>query len=197
LFPVFFLVALVAIIYTIQADHVGSIEFPWGQVFMIRDFPILGAIIAIVAGSFFLLRTLFAVQWAASRIPLPKFKVTFRNALTKIKYRVNEKVELAIAVENSGEDVAEDLEIWVCFPPEFNVRQGKGYHVELHDFPDADYPNYKAVIFTCERIHTNVRVDLVINVEMPKIADSYEIPVGISERKIGESEHELTVETHK
>ena len=194
---VFFLVALVAIIYTIQADPVGSIEFPWGQVFMIRDFPILGAIIAIVVGSFFLLRTLFAVQWAASRIPLPKFKVTFRNALTKIKYRVNEKVEMAIAVENSGEDVAEDLEIWVCFPPEFNVRQGKGYHVELQDFPDADYPNYKAVIFTCERIHTNVRVDFAINVKMPKIADSYEIPVDISERKIGESEHELTVETHK
>jgi hypothetical protein len=195
---VFFLVALVAIFYTIYADPVGTIEFPWGQVLLIRDFPILGAIIAIVVGNFFLLKTLFAVQWAASRIPLPQFKVTFQDESTKKEYRVGEKVKTYIAVENKGEDLAEDLQIWVCFPPEFRVQGGKGYQIVLQDQPTADHLNYTAACFHIDLIHINTLGVLApITIEMPNRPDLYEIPVQICERKIGESKHELTVEIHR
>ena len=194
-----FLAALIGIVYNIYVDPIGTITIPtWGgeSVILVRDLLTGIAILCIVAGIFFLAKTLFAIEWAASRIPLPEFKVTFTNDLTTNRYRIEEEVAIGICVENIGEDVAENLEIYTFFHSKFYIRPGKGYRV-VPQGATNEFPGYNAAIQEVNLLHmgTNLELDH-INVKMPKDTGSYEIPVGISERKIGHSVYKLNLEIY-
>lgn len=77
------------------------------------------SVLFIGGGFFYLLLTLKTVEWAASRIPLPKFEVLFESGLTKEVFHRKERKEVNFWVNNIGELLAEDLKIYVFFSPEF------------------------------------------------------------------------------
>lgn len=158
------------------------------------EYFIVSAAVFIFIGFYRLARTLTAIEWVAERIPLPKFKVSFRYGATTVKFKTKKKVEVNICVHNIGDDMAEKIEVFVMFPPDFDVQETPKYNVSVQE-PDSDHPNYIAAIFEVETIH----VDTVhhfppVLLKMPKKAGSYAIPIYVSERKVGESKHQLAIE---
>jgi len=190
-----FVTALIIISYNIYADPIGALKSPFGSTLIgINDLLTFFSVIAIAAGVFFLVKTLFAIEWAASRIPLPEFKVTFENGLTRNRYRVEEVSAIKIDVENIGEEIAEDVKILVLFPPNFNVA---GF-VAVQP-ASSKYPDYKAAVLEIPSIHIGIDILFqdAISLTMPKELGLYEIPVEIYERKIvGPLTHKLNLEIY-
>jgi hypothetical protein len=135
-----------------------------------------------------------AVDSAAREIPLPKITVVFDNLLKTQKFKSKDEKILSLNVRNDGEDIAEDVEILVFFPPEFVIKTGiMGYMVYEQPI-GSSHPHYKAVIMNVERIHIDTTLVNNIAVTIPEKKDTYTIPVSIKERKIGSQEDELTIE---
>jgi hypothetical protein len=153
------------------------------------------AVVSIAGGSVFLLRTLYAVDWVASRIPLPRFEVSFKSRLKYEKCNSKEHREITFCVSNIGEVLAENVEIFIFFPPDFKVGKKRPYYFIVKQDAKGDHPSYNAAIYRIDFIRTDVTTRLTsIPLDMPEKTGSYTIPVCIYERKIGSSEHELTIE---
>ena len=155
----------------------------------------LGMSIFLMGGGLvYLLVTLKVVEWAASRIPLPKFEVVFESDLPKETFRCKESEQFDFSVKNIGDLMAEDLEIFVFFQPEFGKIQAGTTKVFKQDRM-SDYPNYTAVIVKLDKVHVDgIMLIHGTRVVMPKVSGVYVVPVRIHERNIGVSEHKLTLE---
>lgn len=141
-----------------------------------------------------LLIVLKTIEWAALRVPLPKFEVFFETWLSKEKMATREKRGLRFWICNRGEIIAEDVEVFLFFPPGFKISSAKRYEVFTQS-KKAIHPGYHAAIFSYENIHVNTDTfSPKIAVEAPEKPDKYKIPICIYERNIGESEHELLLE---
>ena len=181
------ILGLIALVFTIYNIYMNPSE-------IIRHYLMLGAVIFIAAGFVFLVKTLFTIDWVASGIPIPEFEVAFESRLFSEKFHSKERKEVTFVVANIGEVIAEDIEVFFFFPPEFKVGSSRYYRVTKQEVKE-EYPNHNAVTFDIKRIHIDVGHVLPrIALEMPEKMGSYIIPVGIYERKIGESKHKLTLE---
>lgn len=157
----------------------------------------LGMSIFLMGGGLaYLLVTLKVVEWAASRIPLPKFEVLFESGLTKETFHRKEAKELGFWVKNLGESMAEDLDIFVFFPPQFGPPETMIDGARIRKQSEiGDYANYYAVIIPHEKIHVDAYLLVKsIGFVMPKKNGTYIVPIRIHERNIGVSEHKLTFE---
>ena len=154
---------------------------------------IVSATAFIVFGFYRLAKALTAIEWASQRIPLPKFEVSFANKATTAKFKIEEKAEIEVCVHNIGDEMAEQLELYVFFPPDFSVQKNSSYEI-VEQGPETDYPKYMAAIFREETMHIDTIYIFTVLLKMPKKVGSYTIPVEICERKIGESKHRLIIE---
>ena len=156
----------------------------------------LGMSIFLMSSGFaYLLLTLKVVEWAASRIPLPSFEVLFESERNKETFHRKERKDINLWIRNKGEVLAEDLEVFVFFPPEFEVKTTRKDWSVVKQSISGDYPDYNAVIIPKDKIH--IDIDILfgsISVVMPKKKRTYIVPVRIHERNIGISEHKLTFE---
>lgn len=134
-----------------------------------------------------------AVDSAARQIPLPKFKINFKNQMKKEKFKIKEKREVTLCVENDGEDIAEDVLLFFMFPPKFEVQPFPGYRI-VEQLAGSDYPSYKAAVFDVEKLHIDVSLVVKILLSLPEDKEIYTIPISIYERKSGKQIDELVIE---
>lgn len=188
-----FLFALIVSVCSINVYPIGTIEFQ-GRTMLIGDLLIVGSIIPVVIGAFFLVKTLLAIEWIATGIALPEFKVTFEDGSTTNKYRVEEQVGMRIAVDNMGEKMAENVTILVFFDPKFDSISGE----TMLQLATSKHPNFRAVTLYDEFIHIDAELLFdPIYLKMPKEAGPIEIPVEIMERNtVGPSIHKLKLEIY-
>lgn len=141
----------------------------------------------------FLYRVLQTVEWAASRIPLPKFDVFFSSLLRKQKVKTKEKTKLRILISNDGEKMAEDLKVMIAFPPSFKITPARSYQIVKQGEGTAN-PGYNAVVISIPQIHMDINMLCrAIDIEAPEKPETYKIPVRIGERHVGVSDHELFI----
>ena len=152
----------------------------------------------VTMGLICILKTLDAIQFFAFQFPLPRLWVGFlkeedidRTALKRVLG--GEQRELRFEVLNHGEDIAENLDIFVFLHPDFKVLPKKGYKVVKQGIRH-DYPGYTGVIFEHDLIHVNESFNFRCFVKTPKKEETYEVPVRIYEKKIGYSSYDLTLE---
>lgn len=162
-----------------------------------RIYYILGITVLMLGSGFsLLLLSLKAVEWAASRVPLPKFEVLFESGLTKEVFHCKEQKRLEFWLKNIGELIAENLRVFVFFPPEFGSLKSTIKQVAISKQSEwGDYPDYNAVIIPHDSIHVDENwLFNVIMMVMPEKKGIYVVPIKIHERNIGVSEHKLTFE---
>lgn len=148
---------------------------------------------ALVVGFTVLLFVIKTIDSAAGRIPIPEFEVSFENREKRIKLRRKEKAEIGFRIENKGEDIAEDMEIYVQFPPTFEIHEKGTYSVFKHD-AQHHLRNYSYVWFREEILHIRTACFKYVEAKMPDEKETFEIFVSIGERKLGLSEYTLEIE---
>ena len=138
----------------------------------------------------FVVRT---IDSAAKKIPVPEFEVSFDKGFRKIKCKSKEKKKVMLRIANKGEDIAERMHIFFCFPPSFKVHEGIGYTI-FEQGLETDTPGYNAAIFHTDLIHIDTTSYYPILVTFPEEKDIYGIPIRIYERKTGKHKDKLEVE---
>jgi len=144
-------------------------------------------------GFMILLFVIRTIDSAARKIPIPEFKISFRGGTERIKYKSKQKEKIFFCLENKGEDIAEDLEIFLLFPPSFNIDKDINYVIHKQGL-ESDNPDYNAAIFLEKFIHIDTTLDFEVIVTMPDKQGTYEIPINICERKTGTHEDKLIIE---
>jgi len=194
LFPCFcYFMGLIIVAYDIYRDPGEMLIFNVQS--DLSQFLAWCAVILIVFGIFYFVRTLGAIESAALRIPLPKLEVSYISKLPREKYHSKEHKEIEIAISNNGEVPAENVQVFVFFPPEFTVGGGMPHYQVVKQGPTSSHPDYNAVVYTVEFLHIDVTLKLKpIRLDMPEKTGSYTIPVAIYERKIGVFGDQLALE---
>jgi hypothetical protein len=146
-------------------------------------------------GFIVLMNVIRTIDSVAKEIPLPKLEVYFEDYGKSLKLKRKQEVVVAVTIHNTGEDMAEDVQVYVGFPPAFTVLENReeGYRIVLQGSVD-DYPEYSAVILDIEKLHIDVRNPYGIALKTPDDKNTYEIPINICERKIGQTKDKLTIE---
>jgi len=192
-----FLFALITVTTLVAVDPTG-INMPLPSMGQSIEIPISYfftgvAVSAIAVGVYFQIKTLFAIEWAASKIPVPEFEICFEDGTKKMKSKSNETKTIMVGVTNKGEDIAENLQIFLFFPPSFKVNNGVGYTIAKQG-TESDYSGYNAAVIVADYIHSDVNLCTNIGLIMPEARSVYEIPVYIYERKTGANRDKLVIE---
>lgn len=159
----------------------------------------LGQIIGVSAfltgmGFFVLFIVIRTIDTAARKLPIPEFKVSFEDGTDTIVLVRNRKTSIDLVIANKGEDVAENMQVFVDFPKDFLIEK-KGSYTVKERIARSAYPNYIQVEFKRDYLlHIGVRHHRTIGLTTPDLKKNYEIPIIILERKTGESKHKVTIE---
>jgi len=183
-FPcVFFSASLMIAAYDIYFYNVNPSEYSAALILPMVFFLALG-----FSG---LGKTLIAIQEAALRIPLPKFEVSFPSRLSIEEGKSKEKRNVSFVLSNIGEDIAEDVEVFINFPPKFTVHENARYLV-FKQGPETYYPSHIAAIYKTSLLNIDRHQHYPVLVTFPEETGSIAIPIVVFERKIGVSKHKLT-----
>lgn len=145
-------------------------------------------------GFMVLLIVIKVIDSAARSIPIPEFKVYFPSGLKKEKCKGNEKKEIEVCVENFGEDIAEILEIFIGFCPEFKVHPNPiSTYTIVKQGIQTDYPDYNSVVVKVPRIHADTSLAIPILLTTPEEQGEYDIPIAIYEKKRGKQKDRLVI----
>ena len=147
----------------------------------------------IVLGFIILFGVIGVIDSAARKLPIPEFEVTFLEGMKVLKLKRNERKTIELGVTNKGEDIAENLQIFVMFHPNFEVHSTVFYTV-AKQIAVTDYPEYNAAIFSQEIMHIDTTLQLYVDLTPPDVKETYEIPIEIYERKTGKSMYKLAIE---
>lgn len=154
------------------------------------------SILTIIIGFGLLMITIRTVDSAARSIPLPRFDVRFSTGSKEWKAKAKETEDIEFCVYNEGDDIAESLQILLCFPEGFGVHPHPDYKIIKQD-STSPIPNYDAVVATFDRLYVRANLGILVHLDMPKKVDRYEIRVVIFEKKIGILEDKLVIEITK
>jgi len=101
------------------------------------------SIIASVAtsggGFLILLLVVRTIDSAARKLPIPEFDVYFENRTNEITLKRNEKAMVTVYVDNKGEDIAENVEVFIAFPKVFKIIKGSGFILSEGGGPKSRY----------------------------------------------------------
>lgn len=181
---------LIALSLALIFSVAGMLIYPLGQqryVELCVTFGFAGAAV----GIFWLFRVLRAIQWAATRFLAPTFRVFFEGWLDEEKMKTEEKRKLEICISNDGDAIAEDLEVYIFFHPDFKISPRVVDSEVVMQTKGHDHAGLNALITKIRNLHVNIATTLSVDVKAPKKSKRYRIPVAIYERNIGESQHEL------
>jgi hypothetical protein len=148
---------------------------------------------ALGIGFMVLLFVIRAIDSAARKLPIPEFEVYFENRANKIKITRDQRKSILFCINNKGEDVAQDVQVFVFFPPAFEVHESGNYDITRQG-SETDFPDYNAAIFREDLFHIDTILNLFIDITSPDEKKTYEIPLQIYERKIDPSKHKLEIE---
>ena len=157
---------------------------------------VLASIGSVAYGLYRLGKSLLAVEQAALRPEeelLPLFRIAFESGATIERYQVGEEKKAELRFVNLGKEIAEDVNLMIFFPPEFSLLTYPGYRI-IKQRPRTEYPNHTAAQFTFKLIHSGFDIALCVKLKMPQTPDTYVIPVAVRARRIGVTEHKLTIE---
>jgi hypothetical protein len=160
--------------------------------------------LAIAVGIVLVGRTLVAVNHAAI-LPetLSLFRVSFNTGLAVYEMKASAQARLGIVVHNVGREMAEKVTMIAFFPPGFNIVsggiEGSGYAVTVgKPIPELaamlSYPDYSHLRANFDNIHSDIKQCAIFNLTAPPSHKSYKIPVHVWEKRLGKSEHELTID---
>jgi hypothetical protein len=152
--------------------------------------------LSMFTGFYCLLRTLLSIESAALRVPLPKIRVFFRSRSSVLAIEPRKRQAVEFIFNNEGEEIAENLEIYLNFPNDFKLKGGAGYNV-VPQGELTDYVGHTAAVFQIERLHVDVYTYRLVKFVSPSKAGSYEVPVSVREKRSGRSEVRLTIKVAK
>lgn len=147
----------------------------------------------LVTGFMIVLFVIRIIDSAAREVPVPEFEFYFADGEKTIKLKRNVTATIGMCIKNKGEDIAEYLQIFVNFPPVFNVHPMAEYIV-VKQTAETDYPDYNAAVFKIEQMHAGVITQSEVNLTPPDEKKTYDIHITVYERKIGISKHKLDIE---
>jgi hypothetical protein len=163
------------------------------QGFLEQQFTIF-SVGTLAIGFMVLLFVIRTIDSAAKQIPLPEFEVYFEEHGKSMKLKRKEQTTIVVTIENKGEDMAEDMEVYVFFSPSFRILPiEKEYRIVRQSNTD-DFPNYSATVTDINRLYMEVRYPIGIALTAPDDKKNYEIPIDICERKTGMTKDKLTIE---
>jgi hypothetical protein len=155
----------------------------------------LASIIALAGGSYFLGKTLFAIDRVAKTPEtLIDFRVSFASGSPAERFHISEQASIPIIVHNWGKDTAESVVVDMYFPDRFQVLPGPyGVHVQpTHSM--MNYPGRVTLSVAYEDIHEDILLPIVANLILPNVPGTYEVPVFVWEKKTGKTVHTLIFE---
>jgi hypothetical protein len=144
-------------------------------------------------GFVFLLIVISVIDSAARKLPIPEFDVYFEPKTDTLKMKRKERRLIEFSVCNKGEDIAQNLQIFVNFPPVFKLYPDS--YIIAKQTTETSYPNYNAAIFKIRMIHVDTISQLYLDLEAPDEITSYDIPLHIYERKTGLTKYKLVIQT--
>jgi hypothetical protein len=150
---------------------------------------ILSSSAALVSGFILLLLVIAAIDSAARRLPIPQFDVSFQGD-NKIEFKRKEKKSFLLDIRNIGEDVADQLQIFIIVPNVFKV--GKGDHIISE--ATENFPDCTQMMFKRDSLHIDVTMHHTIELTAPDLKKTYEVVVFINERKTLETNYRLAIE---
>ena len=150
------------------------------------------SIITVAMGFMFLLAVIRTIDSAAKAVPLPKLEIRFETDL-KAKYRIREKKAFVLSVENSGDDIAEDVTLMLVIPKDFKIESHPDFRI-VDQGSSGKFPNRNAVVVGFDSIYVDTEQALQVTLSMPDKVGKYELDVAVFEKKIGTHEERFTVE---
>lgn len=187
---ILFIISLIIAILGMNSDILVVSEF--ANVMNIQFIALSSVILAL--GFAMLLIVIRTIDSAARQIPVPQFVITFEKNAKELKLQKNKEAEICLWIKNDGEDIAETMEVFILFPPEFKIPQQRDYTVGLQP-PESSCPNYTAIVLHFESMHIDTITQTDISIVTPSDKKTYEIPINIHERKTGLTKDKLTIET--
>jgi len=108
-------------------------------------------------------------------------------------FKIGEQKDVRFIVRNYGKDAAEEPQIMYHFPPEFSVLPKSTYAIVKQTLRSR-YPEYNTAIFRMKLFHVDISKPFSVLVNMPDKTGKYDIPISIRARRIGRSDHKVTVQ---
>jgi hypothetical protein len=150
---------------------------------------------SLIGGFFLLLIVIAMIDSAARNIPLPKIAITFPNYKGTIKIKRNTKTSIAIEVGNEGEATAEDLWLYVDFPPAFEILHVPSGLYTITTYNEEDmYPTYNCLRLILGDLPIRSTDVARIVLKAPDEKKAFKIPVSVSEKTLGRVDNTLTIE---
>lgn len=155
---------------------------------------LIGVSSIFLAGGFIMLLIVIrTIDFAAKNIPVPQLTISFEKYAKELKLQKDKEAEICLWIENEGEDIAERIEVFVEFPPEFKIPEQRNYSIIKQPL-EATYPNYNAVIFDIEFMHIENGRIAKISLVTPNDKKTFEIPVNFYEMKTGLTKKKLSIQ---
>lgn len=141
-----------------------------------------------------LLFVIRAIDSAAKKVPIPEFEITFfENHTDRIVLKRNQETRVDFRIKNVGEDVAEQLRIFVLFPSIFRIVDMPHYSFQDSD-PHGDYPNCIVLWIEKDSIPIDTHLHFAVFLTTPDVKNEYEIHVDVCEKKIGVAKGRLFIQ---
>jgi len=147
-------------------------------------------------GVYRLAKSLVAIEQAAMRpeeVLLPALGVSFETRARSMSFKVAEQREVRFRVFNMGNDIAEKVHVMLFFTPEFQISPGPNYTVTRQG-PLTRHPNHDGVTLRFQEIHVNLSQIRRVKLKTPDKPGTYDVPVEIRERRIGNIHSRLRFE---
>jgi hypothetical protein len=183
---------IISLIFALLGMNI-EILLPNGQAQGLMEQNLLATSAATLGFGFFILLLVIAfIDSAARRLPIPEFDVYFEPKTDTLKMKRKERRSIEFSVHNRGEDIAQNLQIFVNFPPVFKLYLGS-YDI-VKQTTETDFPNYNAAVFKTRMIHVDTITLYYLDLEAPDEIESYDIPVYIYERKTGLTKYKIAIQ---
>ena len=155
--------------------------------------------IAIITCLFSGLAATFAFfSWRSRRTSVPNFSVYFPGEKSSRIAMHDQLTKVVIEIKNIGREVAENIEVHILFPPEFDISLKDQSNLESNERyrlskveSDSEFPNYWNVFFFIDGLGPTYWDSKEIIVKTPSKPREYGIFVDIICKGIGIQTHSL------
>jgi len=184
----FFIISLICSILGMNAEVV------WSGAYLENLNWLIGASALFISVGFsILLVVIRTIDSAARKVPIPGFEVCFPDRTNKSVLKRNQQTEIEILITNKGEDIAENMQIFVTFPNAFKIL-GRNHYESYESDPLGRFPNCIYAMFKKDLLHIQITTHIYISVTAPNVNKEYETNVQILEKKIGSTRSKLFIE---
>jgi hypothetical protein len=148
--------------------------------------------ITLTIGFFEILLVIKFIDSAAKNLPIPEFSVYFNDEKQSIILEAGQETEISLKIENSGEEIGEDVEIYRIFPVGFSVDGPSGYSKMSYD-STATHPNCLCLSSNSAKLYPNIVHIGKLLIAAPAKKGTYDLDIEIYERKIGRVKKKLAM----